>query len=221
MIAANVHSSQLENVEASTVVNVKGRKVREYSWCFVKYFQDVCVFFLFERIFLICLKYFSRYFFSLILKLQPMSKVGIIGYVTEQTPQKSQPGPETTFLPIIQSIRWHYKALLCFAFSDMTRVGTKHGDWKGEGLKSWSRWAMQVMVLVMVIDMVRSLSWLLVMAIVMVIVIVMAKVMVIHYLYSQSRCLITSTCCNLNVPGQPVECRLSRGWPADGGRGEK
>ena len=31
MIAANVHSSQLENVEASTVVNVKGRKVREYS----------------------------------------------------------------------------------------------------------------------------------------------------------------------------------------------
>ena len=38
---------------------------------------------------------------------------------------------------------------------------------------------MQVMVLVMVIDMVRSLSWLSVMAIVMVIVIVMAKVMVI------------------------------------------
>ena len=31
MIAANVYSSQLENVEASTVVNVKGRKVREYS----------------------------------------------------------------------------------------------------------------------------------------------------------------------------------------------
>ena len=31
MIAANVHSSQLENVEASTVVNLKGRKVREYS----------------------------------------------------------------------------------------------------------------------------------------------------------------------------------------------
>ena len=82
MIAANVYSSQLKNVEASTVVNVKGRKVS-------------------ERVFLIWLKYL----FSLILKLQSKSKVGIIGYVTEQTPQKSQPGPETTFLPIIQSIR--------------------------------------------------------------------------------------------------------------------
>ena len=31
MIAANVRSSKPDNVEASTVVNVKGRKVREYS----------------------------------------------------------------------------------------------------------------------------------------------------------------------------------------------
>jgi len=57
VLAANVQSSQLVGVEASTVVNVKGRKV------------------------------------------------GIIGYVTEDTPQKSQPGSETKFLPIIQSIR--------------------------------------------------------------------------------------------------------------------
>ena len=96
MIAANVHSSQLENVEASTVVNVKGRKVREYSWYAQNIFQDI--------------------YFCLIIKLWSTSKVGIIGYVTEQTPQKSQPGPETTFLPIIQSIRWNYKDLLLFCF---------------------------------------------------------------------------------------------------------
>ena len=136
MIAANVYSSQLKNVEASTVVNVKGRKVS-------------------ERVFLIWLKYL----FSLILKLQSKSKVGIIGYVTEQTPQKSQPGPETTFLPIIQSIRWNYKDLLLFCqYPNITGAGTKHKDWRGKGWKYWSRWAMQVMVLVLVIVMVNGHS---------------------------------------------------------------
>ena len=46
MIAANVHSSQLENVEASTVVNVKGRKVRGFSWCG----WNICFFFNFKAL---------------------------------------------------------------------------------------------------------------------------------------------------------------------------
>ena len=67
-------------MEASTVVNVKGRKVSKMS-------QEMC------------------YTTKKDAQLESLLKIGIIGYVTEDTPQKSQPGPDTKFLPIIQSIR--------------------------------------------------------------------------------------------------------------------
>ena len=80
ILAANVESSQIAGVEASTVVNVKGKKVRKMS-------QEMCN----------TTKKDAQ--------LKSLFKIGIIGYVTEDTPQKSQPGPDTKFLPIIQSIR--------------------------------------------------------------------------------------------------------------------
>ena len=82
ILAANVESSQIAGVEGSTVVNVKGKKVRNMPQ------EEMC--------------YTPKKDANL---KKSLLKIGIIGYVTEDTPQKSQPGPDTKFLPIIQSIR--------------------------------------------------------------------------------------------------------------------